>query len=430
MNIYSFADAMTTVAEAVMFWMLFEAFFERKKEWPVWIYIGSISLVAGSIMISNHFFSYSWINSLIILLATVCIYSFLYNGSLTKKIGVTILGILISGIIELIVLYALTYTFKMTVDEIVYSTSYRLLGIVVSKISGLAVCTAIRIKGVNQNCNLGTTYWILFSLLFLNTAIAAFLIFRFSFELGNNKYDVWALLACIGLFLSVFLTLFLYERQIKQEASQHAQEQQKSQLKSQVNHLNDLLAQQESLRRFKHDFSNQLIILENYLACDCNGDKQAHIDSLRRIYNHIDGNLHTGNNALDAILNTKKNLAESKNITFKTRLEVPEKFCIQPVDISVIFGNALDNAIEACERMEDGERYIDMTLIYRPQGLLCKIINSTPERVVGKYNSSKKDYINHGYGLENIRDVLKKYGSQLMIEETNQEFCIKFVVPS
>lgn len=80
--------------------------------------------------------------------------------------------------------------------------------------------------------------------------------------------------------------------------------------------------------------------------------------------------------------------------------------------------------------MEDGERYIDMTLIYRPQGLLCKIINSTPERVVGKYNSSKKDYINHGYGLENIRDVLKKYGSQLMIEETNQEFCIKFVVPS
>lgn len=47
MNIYSFADAMTTVAEAVMFWMLFEAFFERKKEWPIWIYGVCIFIVGG-----------------------------------------------------------------------------------------------------------------------------------------------------------------------------------------------------------------------------------------------------------------------------------------------------------------------------------------------------------------------------------------------
>ena len=58
MNIYSFTDAMTTVVEAIMFWMLFEAFFVRKKEWPVWIYVGCMALVAGAIAVSNYFFSF------------------------------------------------------------------------------------------------------------------------------------------------------------------------------------------------------------------------------------------------------------------------------------------------------------------------------------------------------------------------------------
>lgn len=430
MNIYSFADAMTTVVEAIMFWMLFEAVFVRKKEWPVWIYVGCMALVAGAIAVSNYFFSYSWMNSVNMILVTVIVYSFVYDGNTIKKVGVAILGILISGMLELIVLYILTFTFKMSVNEVVYSTSYRFLGIVVSKISGLAVCTAIRAKGINQKFNLGTTYWLVFFLLFLNTTVAAFLIFRLSYELGNNKYDGWSLLASVGLFLTVFVILFLYERQIKQEAYQHTEEQQKSQLKLQVNHLNELLVQQESLRRFKHDFSNQLIVLENNLACDGSRDKKAHIDSLRDIYNHIDGNIHTGNNALDAILNAKKNLAESKNILFKTRLEISKEINIQPVDISVIFGNALDNAIEACERIVEGEKYIDVILVYRPQGLLCKITNTAPVRVIGNYHSNKAESSNHGYGLENIRDVLRKYNSQLIIEEIERQFCIKFVIPN
>ena len=76
MNIYSFADAMTTVAEAIMFWMLFEAFFERKKEWPAWIYGVCIFIVGGLIGLCNKYLAFSMLNNICMIFCAAIVYSF------------------------------------------------------------------------------------------------------------------------------------------------------------------------------------------------------------------------------------------------------------------------------------------------------------------------------------------------------------------
>ena len=429
MNIYSFADAMTTVAEAVMFWMLFEAFFERKKEWPIWIYGVCIFIVGGLIGLCNKYLAFSMLNNICMIFCAAIVYSFLYEGNILKKIGVVCLGLILGAIIEVLVLFLLTNLLDITVEEVVYSKSYRLFGIVISKTASLTIFNIIRVKGINYNYNVDTGYWGIFVLLFLNAYIAVFLFFRLSLELGESRYDTLVMLGSLGMFIGGFVILYLYEHQIQQERDLQIQAQKEVYLNLQLNHLNDMLAQQELLKRFKHDFSNQIIALEHSLICSESEKSMAHVRGLQQMYSHIDKNIFTGNSALDAILNTKKLIADNKGIRFKCRLEIPEELKLDPIDISVILGNALDNAIEACERIENEDKYIDVMLKYCSQGLFCKIVNSTVlMKAINNGRTSKKDSINHGYGLENINDVLKKYDSKLIIERSENKFSLKFTI--
>ena len=94
----------------------------------------------------------------------------------------------------------------------------------------------------------------------------------------------------------------------------------------------------------------------------------------------------------------------------------------------IIFGNAVDNAIEACERIKDGNKKIDLTLICQDKRIFCRIANTTAERQKGIFKTSKPDKQNHGFGLDNIKTTLAKYNSEPMITQIDNEFVLKFII--
>lgn len=96
------------------------------------------------------------------------------------------------------------------------------------------------------------------------------------------------------------------------------------------------------------------------------------------------------------------------------------------MDLCVIFGNALDNAIEACDRVENEERQIYVYMMYSPQELTCRISNTAkkPEHEIIK--TSKSDKLNHGFGLENIKKTVEKYNGVVNIEQDEEKFTLSF----
>lgn len=103
---------------------------------------------------------------------------------------------------------------------------------------------------------------------------------------------------------------------------------------------------------------------------------------------------------------------------------------IAPEDICTIFGNALDNAIEACLRLDENQqKSIDISLVQLDTVLLCKIINTAPEQTGNDLSTSKKDTENHGFGLANLRESLAKYNSAPEIEWQKGKFSLSFVLP-
>ena len=97
---------------------------------------------------------------------------------------------------------------------------------------------------------------------------------------------------------------------------------------------------------------------------------------------------------------------------------------MEPEDISIIFGNALDNAIEENEKLPLEDRYINISLVY-DTSLICKISNACRCKKINILKTSKTDKSNHGFGIENIKSALEKYNGIINIEQTNNEFYVK-----
>ena len=409
-----------------MYFLLFEAFLERRQRWAFWqILIGVISL-ACLIGLCNHFLDVSFANLLGMTIVSLLMAMVFYDGAFSKKLMAAALCIVISGIFEGIVIYLIALLADVDVLKVIQEPFFWSVGMLCSKAAGLGICNIIRVKSRVRQIRVKKIYWLLFFFLFVSVTYASFLIMEFDRRLGVRDYDGIAFLAIMGLFFSTFFSLYLYERLAVQGEALRFREQYAQQLKYQVRHLDDLLARQAELRRVKHDMANQLLALKGYLSAgDVAGGRQ-YVDTLLESLDAISPSVHTGNTALDAILSTKKALAESRGITFHLDVQVPDQLVLAPVDQCIIFGNALDNALEACARASDSNPVIAFTLRQKGTRLLCKIANTAPP--VTALTTHKADKDAHGFGLRNITDTLAKYGSAPIIEQIDGQFILKFIV--
>lgn len=427
MTIYYFADALTVVVEAFMIFILLETFFTKRGSFPVWTYIAGIGILTILLGISNIIFNFSLLNACGMVLS-VFLVSLMYKGSLTAKMIVSVLSILFIAVVEIIVMFFITLIFNITVEEAVHIQEYRLLGIIVSKVSALAVFNIIRVKLKGHGFDTGTSYWTLFFWLFANAIVAVFLLFKMSYELKTTSMNNLSIICSFGLLFSAVFALYLYEHLAKQAEMIRTHEQHEQYLKMQLKHLDEIVVQQAQLKSFKHDLPNQLVALRGYFdRGDCSGGRR-HVDQLSEMFVEGSSSIDTGNVALDAIVSTKKAVAEKKNIEFTSQIQIPENIDIEPVDVCAIFGNALDNAIEACDQVVDKPKKITLTIICQDRTIFCKIANTVSYTNVNISNTSKQDSSNHGLGLVNLKEALSNYNSEPVIETTKNEFILKFVL--
>lgn len=426
MTIFSIADLLTGLIEALLMLMLCTTFCTKRDNLPIWIYCASVMLVSTVINISNVVFNFGMLNVVVMILAFFAL-SFLFKGKITTRAIISVLQYLILIITEVIILFVITIIYSTTTEEVINTSSYRLLGIVVSKMFALLVINVIRSK-YKHNRYLNTPYWILFFLMLLSSVATMFLICKLTYgSEGVYIYNL-SMVCSFGLLFSTFFALYLYEHLAKQAETIRNQEQYEQHLRTQLKHLDDILITQKQVKKFKHDFNNFQIGLQAFLDNNDVVGARNYLNKLKEKTSGGNNIVETGNIALDAILSTKIAIAESRGIVVGTKIQIPEEISIDPIDMCIIFGNALDNAIEACERVKNEDRTITITIICKDEAVLCKIVNTAPKPINSTFDTSKADKQNHGFGLENIKTALTKYNATPTIERTDTEFTLKFVI--
>ena len=411
-----------------MLFILFETFLTRRREVIRWVLPVAVIAVAFLFLLCNRYFLWTLGNIAGMFLVGL-LASFLYQGAIRMKILAIILTISISAVSEIVVLYAITFVLHMNVADVVTIPEYRFLGILLSKTLGVAICNIIRVRFKLRQSDVKLAYLGLFALLFANAVLIVFLLFRMTYALQDAYFNDLSVLASIALFVSVFFALYLYEHLTKQNQIIRYQEQAEQQMRFQLQHMDETILSQNKLRAMRHDMNSHLIALKSFFdARDFEGGSR-YIENLDAQFQQAALSVNTGNNALDAIISAKKSLAESKGIAFHTKLKIQENLPIAPEDCSIIFGNALDNAIEACERLPaDAEKWIELVLQQDATTILGRITNTAPPKKADFLETSKKDKSNHGFGLKNMQKALDKYQATVTRTHEGDRFVFSFFI--
>ena len=175
-------------------------------------------------------------------------------------------------------------------------------------------------------------------------------------------------------------------------------------------HLNEVRSIHKEMRGYKHDFHHHLQALKGQLEAGEVDRALAYIEQLDNQLMNVDTLLKTGNVSLDAILSAKIAQAKAENIAVTVKANVPDQLTISDLELSIIIGNLLDNAIEAC-RTVTGERFIRIFISMKGTMLYFSMLNAAgaKKKKTGSLFASHKDGV-HGFGLRRAEAILEEHG--------------------
>lgn len=183
------------------------------------------------------------------------------------------------------------------------------------------------------------------------------------------------------------------------------------------------------MRGWRHDYKNHMQVLKIYVENRQWEECMAYIAQMNQDLSDVDHVIKTGNVMADAIVNSKVSLAKAKNIQLDVTVKIPEELPVSDVEFCVLFGNLMDNAIEACEKITDEEeRFIRVFIGLFKKQFYISITNATNQkRKVQKYYSLKGE--GHGFGLYRIDKIIKERKGYLNRKDEPGVFATEIMLP-
>lgn len=185
-----------------------------------------------------------------------------------------------------------------------------------------------------------------------------------------------------------------------------------------------------NMRGWRHDYHNHLQVIKAYLAFDQKKELEQYLNELEQELNRVDAYVKSGNLMLDAILNSKLSLMEKSGISVTCKTELNGGIPLQEVDLCVILGNLLDNAMEACGQIQENNRFVRVYIAVIKKQFYISVQNSAkeePDFNERNYISNKRG--NHGFGIKRVKALTDKYEGFLNLQNEPGIFAAEVTLP-
>lgn len=197
-------------------------------------------------------------------------------------------------------------------------------------------------------------------------------------------------------------------------------------------HCEEVSNMYRQTRGWRHDYHNHIQTMKAYLSMGKLAELDDYLNELDRDLTEVDTVIKTGNIKVDAILNSKISLAKSKAIRVEAKALVPPDLPFSEVDISLIIGNLMDNAMEACLKIEEQERrFIRVYLDILKGQLYIYVMNSVGGALKkeGNHYLTTKRSAFHGFGLMRLDRVVDKYHGYINRQDETDVFVTEIMLP-
>ena len=187
-----------------------------------------------------------------------------------------------------------------------------------------------------------------------------------------------------------------------------------------------------TMRGWRHDYRHHIQTLKAHMSQAEYGEVETYLDMLDEDFTKVETVLRTGNRMADAILNSKLSLAKDRGITVKASASVPVQIGISELDLCVIIGNLLDNAIEACMELPENERLIRIYIVMKGSHLYMSFSNTAAGGKKpawdGRFHSSKGG--GHGLGLPRVDGIVKRHSGYITRASEEGAFSTEVLLPA
>lgn len=246
-----------------------------------------------------------------------------------------------------------------------------------------------------------------------------------------SSKSIESILLCITVILTIiasnYFLFHIFNKFNRMTNQKHEDELYIQEMKYKEAYYSQIKEQNEYVQNIKHDLKNQLLTLYDYMDNSSDLAKNR-VKALFSELEHIDQEIYTGNAILNSILRIKFTLANKSHIKTEVKIQVPLEMNIDCGDLGILYGNLLDNAIEACEKIELERRYIKLESKYI-EGSLLFIIKNSKSLLKNEYlKTTKKDKWEHGRGINSVVRILEKYNGTIQFEDSGEDFEVSVIL--
>lgn len=358
---------------------------------------------------------------------------FNYNIGKMKGILINILYWLILIGIDAIGISIITITNSLNEINILLDNNLvRLELIIFTKSILLLIVPILKLYKLNLELNIRESIYITLPIFANMVSIIAIFGFIFKDNSIEFKESLIILTISIILVLSNLSLILIIIRIINDNKLRAENEIVKEKMDMQYQYYLTIKDSQEKIRKLYHDINNHIACIKNISEEQKNVDM--YVDEINRELKSYQTLFDTGNMILDVILNEKKSICDKEDIEFIADVKLINCEFIDMIDVCSIFSNILDNAIEACLKIDDENihRFIKIRSSIVKNFIVIKCENSKTNNILlknGEILTDKKDTFKHGIGLNSIKNSVEKYDGNVKIDIEEEAFSITIYIP-
>lgn len=260
--------------------------------------------------------------------------------------------------------------------------------------------------------------------------ISCFMYMSIEYTVLEHGYII--ILVLVGIFISELIQYYLYFKITKMSRYKLLTLMQKQKYDFDEKLYLERKEQVEVISRTKHDLKNHMINLAHYIKTNQNDKAITYLEKLNVFMDNGKKYIFLQNDTLEFLLNWKVEFVKNKypNADIVMNIENLSNYVLDEFDMCILICNLFDNAIEAEAKVKDKEIII---ACYKYSGYVMFSFKNRIEKSILKSNgglfSTKMEKEQHGYGLKQVKDIVKKYGGYVDIYEKDMLFCVNVFIP-
>lgn len=415
-----FLNGFWGLLEIIFFYIFWGAYLPAKRTRRQEL-IGIALFWAVYMLVANFLYDPNMLKVTLTFSISFLLSGYLFQGYWYQHIAFALLGYIINGSIDTLLLYSICILLEISYTEFVWMKLLYVVTVTISKLMSIFLGWIIRkFRRAPQNHAIQRS-WLLLSLLFPGVSMFMLYVVFEGFQ-GSEFLSTGAVIFSAFLTIANIAILYLINTMEKTTAQMQEHALLRQQMEIQTDSIVALERSYRNQRQATHEFQNQLQTIYELLLNEQASQAQEYIRQLQGQQTARILVVNSHHPIIDAILNHKYQTAKGHGIDFQIQVNDLSRLSIGTDELVVLLSNLLDNAIEACCRVQN-HRAIQCSILADETLFLSVRNTSIPVTILGDtIPTSKTPKEEHGFGLSRILLILKQLHAEYTFTYENGWF--------